>query len=79
MKVESRPYFLGGEQVTVQVSEECKYSIIPQPSGMEVLSNLYEVAMIHKGKPDATEILGAYLTKDEVFALMGARLLAGIL
>lgn len=79
MKTETRPYFLGGEQRIVQVSEDRKYSIIPQPKGMEIHSNLYEVAVIYKGKPDETEILGAYLTETEVVSLLGARLLAGIL
>ena len=73
----TRPYFLGGAQRTIHVSEDRKYSIIPQPSGMEVISDLFEVALLHKGMP--TEILGAYLTEAEVVSLLGARLLAGTL
>lgn len=77
MKTEERPYFLGGTQRVIQVSEFRKYSVIPQPRGMEVHQNLFEVALLEKGS--GTEILGAFLTEEEVQALLGARLLSGIL
>lgn len=75
MKTETRPYFLGGHQRVIQVSEGRKYSVIPQPRGMEVHHNLFEVALIERG--GGTEILGAYLTEAEVACLLGERLLSG--
>lgn len=68
--VNTEPYFLGGEHRTIDVGG-LRFSIIPQPKGMDIHDGLFEVALIHPTDPEAEiEILGTYLPESQVLVVI---------
>lgn len=74
MMVHTEPYFLGGEQRTIFVNEEARISIIPQPNGMTIHKNLFEIAKL---RGERIEVIETYCTEEQVKSIIGEMVLSG--
>ena len=78
IEIVSEPYFLGGTHRQVLVNGQRRLSIIPQPAANGIHKNLFEIAVLTYGSGDL-DVLGAYLTEEDVAKVIGELVLNGSL